>query len=81
MKELSLDFPSGLEYKIVSDPTRFVRSSIEAVIHTLLEAIALVVIVVIVFPANMACIHHSIIGSSGVYCWYIFAPSRIWLLD
>ncbi|MDQ0627168.1 efflux RND transporter permease subunit [Paraburkholderia graminis] len=49
MKELSPDFPSGLEYKIVYDPTRFVRSSIEAVIHTLLEAIALVVIVVIVF--------------------------------
>ncbi|MCA1324503.1 efflux RND transporter permease subunit [Herbaspirillum sp. alder98] len=49
MKELSADFPSSVEYRIVYDPTQFVRASIEAVVHTLLEAILLVVIVVIVF--------------------------------
>jgi multidrug efflux pump len=49
MKELQLDMPPGVEYQIVYDPTQFVRSSIEAVIHTLAEAIALVVLVVIVF--------------------------------
>jgi multidrug efflux pump len=49
MKDLKQDMPAGVDYKIVYDPTQFVRSSIEAVIHTLLEAIALVVIVVIVF--------------------------------
>src|SRR5690606_24298359 len=49
MKELSADFPPGLEYRIEYDPTQFVRSSIKAVISTLLEAIALVVLVVIVF--------------------------------
>ena len=49
MKELQEDMPAGVEYRIVYDPTQFVRSSIEAVMHTLLEAIALVVIVVIVF--------------------------------
>ncbi|WP_300755929.1 multidrug efflux RND transporter permease subunit, partial [Janthinobacterium sp.] len=49
LKELSADFPQDVEYSIVYDPTRFVKSSIEAVIHTLLEAIALVVVVVIVF--------------------------------
>src|SRR6201747_1650516 len=49
MKELQADMPAGVEYQIVYDPTQFVRSSIEAVIHTLLEAIALVVLVVIVF--------------------------------
>ncbi|WP_079217136.1 efflux RND transporter permease subunit [Herbaspirillum robiniae] len=49
MKELSADFPKSVEYSIVYDPTQFVRSSIEAVVHTLLEAIALVVIVVIIF--------------------------------
>jgi len=38
-----------VEYRIEYDPTQFVRSSIEAVIHTLLEAIALVVLVVIIF--------------------------------
>jgi multidrug efflux pump len=49
MEELKADFPPGVEYRIVYDPTQFVRSSIHAVIHTLLEAIALVVLVVIVF--------------------------------
>ncbi len=49
MKELSADFPSSVSYSIVYDPTQFVRASIEAVVHTLLEAIALVVIVVIIF--------------------------------
>jgi multidrug efflux pump len=49
MKELQVDMPAGVEYQIVYDPTQFVRSSIEAVIHTLAEAIALVVLVVIVF--------------------------------
>ncbi len=49
MAELKADMPDGVDYSIVYDPTKFVRSSIEAVIHTLLEAIALVVLVVIVF--------------------------------
>src|SRR6187551_3376340 len=49
MKELKKNFPDGLEYDIVYDPTIFVRSSIEAVVHTLLEAIVLVVLVVILF--------------------------------
>lgn len=49
MKELKHSFPEGIDYNIVYDPTVFVRSSIESVIHTLLEAIALVVLVVIIF--------------------------------
>ncbi|MCF3650429.1 efflux RND transporter permease subunit [Synoicihabitans lomoniglobus] len=49
MQELSASFPEGLDYDIVYDPTIFVRSSIKAVVHTLLEAIVLVVIVVILF--------------------------------
>ena len=49
MQELSKDFPASVEYRIVYDPTQFVRASIKAVIITLLEAIALVVLVVIVF--------------------------------
>ncbi|WP_116807880.1 efflux RND transporter permease subunit [Steroidobacter cummioxidans] len=49
MKELSKNFPEGISYEIVYDPTVFVRDSIKAVIQTLLEALALVVIVVIVF--------------------------------
>src|SRR5690606_28770434 len=49
MHELSADFPPSLESRIMYDPTQFVRSSINAVIMTLLEAVALVVLVVIVF--------------------------------
>ena len=49
MEELKKDFPEGVDYKVVYDPTQFVRESIRAVIHTLLEAIALVVLVVIIF--------------------------------
>jgi len=49
MEELKKDFPEGMDYGILYDPTQFVRQSIEAVIHTLLEAVALVVLVVILF--------------------------------
>ena len=49
MSQLSRDFPDGVAYEVAYDPTVFVRSSIEAVVHTLLEAVALVVLVVIVF--------------------------------
>ena len=49
MEDLKKDFPEGVDYDVVYDPTQFVRESIRAVIHTLLEAIALVVLVVIVF--------------------------------
>ena len=49
MKELSAYFPPGLEYRIVYDPTQFVQQSIDAVYHTLFEAIILVLIVVLIF--------------------------------
>ncbi|MCA1856893.1 efflux RND transporter permease subunit [Massilia oculi] len=49
MEELSKDFPEGVEYSIVYDPTQFVRESIDSVITTLLEAVVLVALVVIVF--------------------------------
>jgi multidrug efflux pump len=49
MESLKASFPPGVDYSIVYDPTRFVQTSIEKVIVTLLEAVALVVLVVIVF--------------------------------
>jgi multidrug efflux pump len=49
MKQLKKSFPEGVDYSIVYDPTVFVKGSIHAVIKTLLEAIALVVLVVILF--------------------------------
>jgi multidrug efflux pump len=49
MEDIKRNMPEGVDYAIVYDPTQFVRASIEAVVHTLLEAVVLVVIVVIVF--------------------------------
>jgi len=49
MEELSKNMPDDVEYSIVYDPTVFVSDSIDAVITTLLEAVALVVLVVIIF--------------------------------
>jgi multidrug efflux pump len=49
MDDIRKDMPPGVDYNIDYDPTQFVGASIDAVIHTLLEAIVLVVIVVIVF--------------------------------
>lgn len=49
MAELKQSFPQGMDFSIVYDPTIFVRGSIEAVVHTLFEALILVVLVVILF--------------------------------
>ncbi len=49
MAELQKEFPEGLDYSIVYDPTVFVRDSIKSVIKTLFDAVLLVVLVVIVF--------------------------------
>ena len=49
MAELAKTFPDGIKYSIVYDPTVFVSDSIKAVIRTLLEAVALVVLVVVIF--------------------------------
>ncbi|HMV55269.1 MAG TPA: efflux RND transporter permease subunit [Rhodocyclaceae bacterium] len=49
MEQLKQEFPQGVDYSIVYDPTRFVQSSINKVIVTLIEAVLLVVLVVVVF--------------------------------
>lgn len=52
LKELSARFPDGIIYSVPLDTTTFVRVSIEEVIHTLVEAMILVFIVVFVFLQN-----------------------------
>ena len=49
MERLAAEFPEGVEHRIVYDPTIFVRASIRNVIVTLFEAVALVVLVVLLF--------------------------------
>ena len=49
MDELAKDFPAGLKYAIIYNPTEFIQQSVDAVRDTILEAIVLVVLVVILF--------------------------------
>ncbi len=49
MEAIARELPPGLEYSIPYNPTEYVAASVEAVQHTLLEAVALVVLVVLVF--------------------------------
>ncbi|MEM8906649.1 MAG: multidrug efflux RND transporter permease subunit, partial [Bacteroidota bacterium] len=49
MEELSKDFPPGLEHEIGYNPTEFIQESIVELRHTIYEAVALVIIVIILF--------------------------------
>ncbi|WP_037446654.1 efflux RND transporter permease subunit, partial [Sinorhizobium fredii] len=49
MADLSRDFPEGLEYRIIYNPTEFISESIDEVYMTIAEAVILVALVVIVF--------------------------------
>jgi hydrophobe/amphiphile efflux-1 (HAE1) family protein len=49
MAKLSHQFPPGVAYKIIYDPTVFIAKSIDHVVHTIFEAIVLVVLVVVIF--------------------------------
>jgi hydrophobe/amphiphile efflux-1 (HAE1) family protein len=49
MDELKTRFPKGIEYRIAYNPTEFIAKSISELIRTIYEAVALVVIVVLIF--------------------------------
>ncbi len=73
MAEIKQNMPDGVDYTIVYDTTQFVRASIQAVVHTLLEAVVLVVIVVVLFLQTwrasiipLVAVPVSIIGTFGV---------------
>ncbi|MGR3316497.1 multidrug efflux RND transporter permease subunit [Roseovarius indicus] len=53
LEELGSSFPEGVEYSIPYDTTPFVSASIEKVVHTLLEAVALVFVVMMIFLQNL----------------------------
>ncbi|WP_431258513.1 efflux RND transporter permease subunit [Roseateles chitinivorans] len=52
MASLKSEFPVGVDYKIIYDPTIFIGKSIDEVVKTIFEAILLVVVVVFVFLQN-----------------------------
>jgi hydrophobic/amphiphilic exporter-1 (mainly G- bacteria), HAE1 family len=49
MEEMKNNFPSDLEYSIPLDTTQSVREGIKEILHTLVEALVLVIIVVFIF--------------------------------
>jgi HAE1 family hydrophobic/amphiphilic exporter-1 len=49
MEAAKQDFPAGLDYRVVYNPTEFIQQSIDEVVRTLFEALGLVVCVVILF--------------------------------
>ncbi len=53
MEELSKFFPHGVKYTIPYDSSKFISISIEQVVHTLVEAIVLVFLVMFLFLQNI----------------------------
>lgn len=53
MDELKDRFPDDIDYRITYDTTVFVKSTIESVVHTLLEAFVLVIIVIFLFLGQL----------------------------
>jgi hydrophobe/amphiphile efflux-1 (HAE1) family protein len=49
MEEISKNFPPGIKYDIIYNPTDYIQQSVNAVVETILEAIVLVVLVVVLF--------------------------------
>ncbi|MFB9910118.1 efflux RND transporter permease subunit [Rhizobium paknamense] len=80
MDDMQKAMPEGVHYQIVYDTTKFVRASIDKVVDTLLEAVALVVLVVILFLQTwrasiipLIAVPVSIIGTFAVM--YVFGFS------
>ena len=53
MKEAKTFFPADMDYKIVYDTTPSVEASIESIVHTFIEAVILVTLVVFIFLQNL----------------------------
>lgn len=84
MAELRKEFPEGVDYSIVYDPTTFVRDSIKAVVKTLLEALALVVLVVVLFLQTwrasiipLAAVPVSLVGTLAVMHLFGFSLNAL----
>ncbi len=84
METLKQSFPEGLEYRIVYDPTIYVRESIRAVVETLLIAVLLVVVVVLVFLQTwrasiipLVAVPVSIVGTFAVMLLFDFSLNTL----
>ncbi len=78
------DFPPGVDYSVPYNPTEFVAASIEAVQHTLVEALVLVVVVIMIFLQTwraaiipIVAIPISLIGSMAVLLAFGFSLNSL----
>jgi gold/copper resistance efflux pump len=83
---LKKSFPDGVDYKIPYDPNIFVKASLKSVITTLLEAIALVVLVVILFLQTwrasiipLIAVPVSLIGTFAIMYYFGFSLNTLTL--
>src|SRR5690606_20612637 len=86
MQTLKADFPPGLDYSIVYNPTEFIGESVEAVYHTLAEAVVLVVLVILLFLQSwrtalipIVAIPVSLIGTCAVLAAFGFSLNTLTL--
>ena len=86
MEELKKDFPPGLDFQIVYNPTEFIEKSVNEVYKTLFEAVALVVLVIIVFLQSwrtaiipILAIPVSLIGTFAVMAAFGFSLNTLTL--
>jgi multidrug efflux pump len=86
MAELSQNFPDGVTYEIVYDPTVFVSESIREVVITLFEAVLLVVIVVVLFLQTwrasiipLVAVPVSIVGTFAILLGFGFSINTLTL--
>ncbi|HRK29918.1 MAG TPA: multidrug efflux RND transporter permease subunit [Tepidisphaeraceae bacterium] len=86
MTELKARFPEGLDYAIAYDTTPFISESIRSVVHTLLEAVVLVVLVVLLFLQSwratlipLIAVPVSIIGTFAVMAGLGFSINNLTL--
>jgi hydrophobe/amphiphile efflux-1 (HAE1) family protein len=86
MASLSTGFPPGLEFRIIYNPTEFIAQSIDALLKTIFEAIALVVLVVLVFLQRwratiipIIAIPVSLIGTFAVMAAFGFSINNLTL--
>ncbi len=84
MDQLKKNFPQGVEYRIVYDPTINVRDGIREVVKTLFEAILLVVLVVVLFLQTwrasiipLVAVPVSIVGTFAILLMFGFSINTL----
>ncbi len=86
MQGLAGEFPKGLEYQIIYNPTEFIAQSVDELMITILEAVILVVLVVLLFLQSwraalipILAIPVSLIGTFAVMAVFGFSINNLTL--